>query len=140
MNDVNPFDSPRTPSRPDKEPNHNVIPQLFVRIVLGILGAFFIAPAFWVMLMMFTGQHALAELSVYPAMIGGGIMVSWTSFSRSVLLRVLAWSVAGFGAGMVLDAILTGGLAVGTFITLSGIVLGVGGAVFGIRARPRNAQ
>jgi hypothetical protein len=86
---------------------------------------------------MITEQHALAESSVFPALIGGGIAVGWASFSRLVLLRVLAWSAAGLGAGSVLEAILVGGLGVGTFVTLTGMVLGIVGAVLGIHAHPR---
>jgi hypothetical protein len=141
MNDSNPYaPSHVTTPTSDKEPHPRTIPQLLVRIVVGILGAFFIAPALWVFIVIFTGQHALAELSVYPAMIVGGIAVGWASFSRLVFLRVVAWSSGGLGAGSVLEAILMGGLGVGTCITLSGIVLGITGAALGVRAHPLVAK
>jgi len=123
-------------STPDNEPNQSTIPQPFVRIVVGLLGAIFIAPAFYVSIVMLTQQHAVAELSVFPTMLVGGIAVGWASFSQLVIRRVLAWSAAGLGAGLVLEAILMGGLAVGSFITLSGIILGIVGGVLGYRAQP----
>jgi hypothetical protein len=133
-------DDPPTSSAPENEPGQGTIPQSLVRIVVGILGAFFAVPAVWVLIVVFTQQHTLAELSVYPAMLVGGLAVGWASFSRLILLRILAWSTAGLGAGLILEAILSGGLGVGTFITLSGIVLAIVGAVLGFRSRPRIAK
>lgn len=126
------------PAKPRKQ-SDGTIPPPIVRWGVGLLAAFFVAPASYVLIILASSQHTLGELSVLPAMIIGGLAAGWLSYSRLALPRVIAWSVAGLGAGLVLEATLRGGLGVGTFITLSGIVLGFLGAVLGFRASPQKA-
>src|SRR4051812_37736425 len=122
-----------------RKQSDGTIPPPIVRCVVGILAAFFVAPASYVLIILASNQHTVAEFSVLPAMIVGGLAAAWVSYSRFVLPRMIAWSVAGLGAGLVLEATLRGGLGVGTFITLSGIVLGILGAILGFRASPQKA-
>jgi hypothetical protein len=127
----NPYESPQV-DRPANQPRV-AVPRTLVRIFIGIFAALFIAPAGYVAILIATQQHALAELLVIPMGLGGLVATALSSYSRVTVLRVATWLCAGLGAGLLLEAILMGGLGVGTFITLSGLVLGPVGAIIGYR-------
>jgi len=84
-----------------------------------------------------TGNWSIAEFSVIPSWIVVGILAGWTAYSRITPLRVVTWALAGLGTGFVLEAILAGGLEVGTWLTLSGMVLAIVFAVLGYRRGPK---
>jgi uncharacterized membrane protein len=111
--------------------------RLMLRVVLGLSGCMFVSAAVHVLINSVTEGVLVAELSVVPSMIAAAIAVSGASFARHVILRIIAWAIAGLGAGLLFDATLLGGLSVGTWLTRSGIVLGIAGAALGILARRR---
>jgi hypothetical protein len=133
MND-NPYESPQGETSTPL-PNADGL-RLAGRIVVGFFGGTFAAPALWVAIVYWTGQWNLAELLVIPAWIVGALVAGWTAYSSCTPMRVGAWAFAGLGIGFCLEAVLSGGLGVGTWLTLSGIVLGLVFAVLGYRRAP----
>ena len=118
--------------------------RIFLRVILGALAGVFLACAVWVAVMVFAGgilpdrvRWAAAEIAGPVAFLPGAIAIGWLSFARNAFLRVFSWMIAGAGAGLVLEAIVGGGVPVGTFLTFSGIILGITGAVLGYRVGGR---
>lgn len=113
-----------------------------LRYLLGLLGAIFIGVATFVIV-----WRAVEPRSETPAAISGllGGLLGFTlvaigAYARSASLRMLAWGLAGAGFGNLLMAIIRGGLPVGTWLTLSGIVMAIVGAVLGYRTNPPRAK
>jgi hypothetical protein len=114
--------------------------RLLLRAFLGFFGGSFLGTISFVLVWISFDPGLPTET---PATIGGLIgfiagaaAVGYFAFSRYTLLRILAWAIGGAGFGNVLLSMIAGGLSVGTFLTPSGIVLAIVGAVLGFRTVP----
>ncbi len=139
---TNPYESPHA-SEPSPESAAAPTPNATAddlrpvgRVAIGCLGGIFGSTAVWVAIVSMTGSWTGANLLFIPSWIVIGIVTGWTAYSGVTPLRIATWAIAGLGTGIVLEAILAGGLAVGTWLTLSGMVLGIVFAILGYRRRP----
>lgn len=135
----NPYEPPKTPgaSPPAKgRARRELLPRPVVRAGVGFMGGMYISCWVWVLAAVGAEQHWLAELLIFPSFVLGGIAAGWAAFASFVPLRVVAWASAGLGSGLFLDALLAGGLGLGTVVTPSCVVLGFVFAVVGLRASP----
>lgn len=96
---------------------------VLVRLVAGFFGG--------VQISLFMPIGLLWDLLSILAFFGGGIAVGWAVFAARPVLRILAWAMAGSGAGIMIESGLVGGLCLGDSITPWGLV---GGAVLAIGA------
>lgn len=110
------------------------------RVAVGCFAGLFSSAAIWVLIVSMMEKWTVAEALVIPSWICVAILSGWTAYSSLTLVRVGTWALAGLGMGLVLEAILAGGLDVGTWLTPSGIILGVVFAILGYRRRKCNVE
>jgi hypothetical protein len=141
--DENPYESPRACDPPSVAPSASMRQQedeggrILGRIVVGVFGGGFAMTATWVAIVAWTGHWTLAELLAIPSWIAFGILAAYVAYAAFAPIRVASWAFAGLGFGLLLEAILSGGLPVGTWLTISGIALGLVFAVLDYRRGPR---
>lgn len=111
--------------------------RVVLRLFLGFFGGYFLGVVSYLMLWYSFDPRLPTETPAALAGLLGFLLgapaVAFGAFSRSPVLRMLAWAAGGAGFGDVLLAIIAGGLAVGTVLTPSGMVMAVVGAVLGYR-------
>src|SRR5688572_3367559 len=95
-----PYQAPSECVEAARRTRREVLSRPLVQIVIGVLSAFFVAPALYVALIIGTQLHSLAELLVIPEMIAGGIAAGCAAFAFNPLIRTTAWGCAGLGAGL----------------------------------------
>lgn len=111
--------------------------RVLARVLLGFFGGVFLGPASYMIIWESHDPRLPTETpAVLMGMVGfllGGIGVALGAFTRNRVVRVVVWAIGGAGFGNVLEAIVLGGLEVGTVLTLSGLVMGIVGSVIGYR-------
>ena len=112
--------------------------RLSVRLVVGLLGAFFGFPALWIAISSLTepdGRDRVFPILLLPSMIAVGLAAGWAALSVITPVRVAGWGAAGFGAGFLLDGML-GCLDAGEVLGPSALVLSLIFMVIGYRENP----